>query len=162
MTDQLGLRPLGPDGELLDGRGAERVRGHEQDVASLRRMQCCELADGRRLADPVDAEHEDDPRPLVEHYVCVRREHLLDLFPEHAPDLIRAGVAAHPRAHARDDLRRRARADIRGNESFLELGERPVEIRDGTSERRVHPGCQAVPGRAERAPEPLDGRWTWR
>ncbi len=52
------VRALGPDVELLDRGRAVRVgRAEHDDAARLLRL-LGELADGRRLAGPVDADHQ--------------------------------------------------------------------------------------------------------
>ena len=50
----------GPRSELLDGGGAERVGGGEDDASALGPVAAGELADGRGLAGPVDADDQDD------------------------------------------------------------------------------------------------------
>ena len=62
VGDHRHLGPVGPDAELVDGGGAERVRGGEQDGATLGRVAAGELADRRGLAGAVDADDEDDRR----------------------------------------------------------------------------------------------------
>ena len=51
---------VAPDLQLLDRGGAEGVAGGEQDAVILLLQPMAELADGRRLARAVDADHEDD------------------------------------------------------------------------------------------------------
>jgi hypothetical protein len=50
--------PAGPDLELLAGGGAEGVAGDQQDLATGGLVECRELAESGRLADAVDADHE--------------------------------------------------------------------------------------------------------
>ena len=49
-------------GQLLDGRGAERVGGGEEDLRAAGLEALRELGDRRRLARAVDADDEDDGR----------------------------------------------------------------------------------------------------
>ena len=61
--DDLAARALRPAGELLDGRGAERVGGAEHDLQPELALQVPgELADRRRLAGAVDADGHDHRR----------------------------------------------------------------------------------------------------
>ncbi len=57
---------FGPDLELLGGGGPEGVRRAQQARSSLRLPGGGELPDGRGLARPVHADHEDDPGLLRE------------------------------------------------------------------------------------------------
>jgi len=50
-----GAGDLGPVGELLGGRGTERVGGGQHHVVPVARLALSNLGDGGRLADPVDA-----------------------------------------------------------------------------------------------------------
>jgi hypothetical protein len=62
-ADEVRPGPLGPDLELLLGRGAERVGRTDQHGAAVVGERSRELADGRRLARPIDADDEEDRRP---------------------------------------------------------------------------------------------------
>jgi hypothetical protein len=64
--DEVGLRPLGPDLELLLGRCAEGVRRAEDDGAAVLAQALGELADRGRLPSAVDADDEDDAGRAVE------------------------------------------------------------------------------------------------
>ena len=55
---------VGPDFELLDGRGAERVAGGKHHAAALIAQSRRKLADRCRLARTVDASDQDDERPF--------------------------------------------------------------------------------------------------
>ena len=60
VGDDLGVGALGPDPELVDRRGAERVGRREDDAPAVRALARGELADGRGLAGAVDADDEHD------------------------------------------------------------------------------------------------------
>lgn len=62
MLDDLHAGALRPDGELVGGRRAERVRGGQEHTVALLLELGSELADRRRLADAVDADDEHDRR----------------------------------------------------------------------------------------------------
>ena len=59
------LRPLAPDFQLLDRRGAKSVAGGEHYGSSLGAEARGELADRRGLAGAVDADHQDHERLLA-------------------------------------------------------------------------------------------------
>ena len=61
--DDLHAQPVGPDRELLDGRGAERVGRAQHDALALRCEHVRQLGDRRGLAGAVDAGHHDHGRP---------------------------------------------------------------------------------------------------
>ena len=61
-ADHVDAGALCPLFELLRRRRAERVRRRDEDLLSLRPVDGRELADRRRLANAVDADHEDDGR----------------------------------------------------------------------------------------------------
>ena len=62
MGDQRHGDAVGPHAQLVDGRGAERVGGGEEDPRAARLEAIRELGDGRGLARPVDADDEHDGR----------------------------------------------------------------------------------------------------
>ena len=62
LADQLDLGALGPDLQLLGGGGAEGIGGAEEDLLPLLLQLVGQLADRRRLADAVDADHQNDRR----------------------------------------------------------------------------------------------------
>ena len=63
VFDDFDAHALPPDIELFDSRSAKRVAGHEQDLFSGALVLRREFADRCRLADPVDAEKQNHPRP---------------------------------------------------------------------------------------------------
>ena len=64
MFDDGSTDPFGPDGQLFRGCGPEGIAGSQHDRFPLFFIEFGKLADGRRLADAVDADDEDDPRPV--------------------------------------------------------------------------------------------------
>ena len=60
VLDDLHAGALRPDGELVGGRCAERVRRREEHTVALLLELGGKLADRRRLADAVDADDEHD------------------------------------------------------------------------------------------------------
>ena len=65
VGDDRDAGPVGPDPELVDGGGAERVGGGEETRRPSRRVAGGELADRRGLAGPVDADDEHDRGPAA-------------------------------------------------------------------------------------------------
>ena len=61
--DDFDAEPVRPDGQLLDGGGAERVGRAEHDRLALAEEHLAELGDRRGLARAVDAGDHDDRRP---------------------------------------------------------------------------------------------------
>ena len=61
-ADEVGLRAVGPDLELLLRRSAPGVGGAEEDGAVVLAQLLRQLPDRRRLAGAVDADDEDDAR----------------------------------------------------------------------------------------------------
>ena len=68
VRDDRDLRAFGPDPQLVDGGGAERVRGGEDDRPALADVARGELADRRRLARAVDPDDEHDRRPAPDRW----------------------------------------------------------------------------------------------
>src|SRR5207253_9136252 len=65
---ELGARSLRPEPELIDGARAKRVTRREQHALSLFSQALAQLANKRRLASTVDADHEHDRRFLRSEY----------------------------------------------------------------------------------------------
>ena len=120
--------PLAPRLELVGGRGAEGVRGTEDDAPAVTDEHAGDLADGRRLARPVDADDEDDAGQPV---VPVDMEGAVEVGPEDGdqlphqqlPEVLPRCGGQHHRLGAQplDDLGRRGDADVGGQEGLLEL-----------------------------------------
>jgi hypothetical protein len=72
---------LAQDAELVDGRGAVHVRGHQQGPAAALFQQARQLADGGGLAASLQAHHHDAGGTLLgEPDARVDRPHQLDQF----------------------------------------------------------------------------------
>ena len=112
-----------PDGELLDGRRAERVGGREQHPGAQRLEAPGELGDGRRLAGAVDAHDEDDRRRCPARRLArpghglARREQGEELQLERPVPGVRSR-RARARSH---DLDGELRAEVGGDERLLDL-----------------------------------------
>ena len=63
-SDNIDTRAARPLGELLICRGAEGIRGGDQDALALALIICGKFADRGRLSDAVDADHQAYGRPL--------------------------------------------------------------------------------------------------
>jgi truncated hemoglobin YjbI len=89
-ADEVGLRALRPDLELLLGGGPEGVRGSEEHRAVVLAQLLRQLADRRRLAGAVDADDEDDmrlPRGVERQGLCHGRQDRGDLLGQRRADL---------------------------------------------------------------------------
>ena len=131
-ADEVRPRPLCPDLELLLRRRAVRVRGGDDDRAAVLGEPRRELADRRRLARPVDADHEDHGR-LVGHVENRRlAEELGHLLGERRVQI--RELAA--RLEAPHELGSGADADVAGDERLLEP--LPVRVVAGIERGRRH------------------------
>ncbi len=122
-ADDIHVRALGPDRELLDRGRAERVSGAHKGLLTRSFEEIRQLADGRRLAGAVDA---DNQRHL--RMVPVRRGRLVHCV-EDAPDLVldeiaQAFAAVRARADGGDNLFGGGDADVGGNQQLLERFDR--------------------------------------
>ena len=61
-SDDVNTHALAPRGQLVGGRGAERVSGPQEHGFVVGHENAGELADGCRLAGSIDADHEDHRR----------------------------------------------------------------------------------------------------
>ena len=135
-----------PDPELVDGRGAERVRRGEDDRPALAEVARGELADRRRLARAVDADDEDDRRPAGRRGRGVPVEVALDeQGGEFGADrrLRAAGLAATP--GALDEVDGEGGTDVAGDEDLLDVV--PARI---VAEEAAELGDQPGPGPSTR------------
>ena len=156
--DEIGRRCVGPDPQLLDRGGAERVAGGEDHLPAFAAELGGELADRRRLAGAVDADDQDDER-LLGRVVFERagdgNERPLDLRGEDRPDLVR--IDALLVAPARDrlaDAGRRAEAEVGLDQHVLQIVERGgVEPALGEDVGDAEPDARRRAREAE--PEPL-------
>ena len=113
---------------MLGRGGAERVAGGEDDLLALIGELLGELADGRRLADAIDAQDEEHER-LVRRHVQRRggnREDLAGGLPDPRPDLVGVLqiVLRQAGLHRLEDPIGRPRADVGGEQDLFELVER--------------------------------------
>ena len=135
VGDHRHLGPVRPDPELVDGGGAERVGGGEDDRATFGGVATRELADGRGLAGPVDADDEDHRRAAGDRRArapgeVARDEQRGELEPDRR---LRTGRVVAP-AGALDEVDGEGRPDVAGDERLLDLvprrsfaGARPEE-----------------------------------
>ncbi len=141
MGDHRDLGPVRPDPELVDGGGTERVGGCEDDRPALGRVAARELADGRRLARPVDADDEDDGRTARHRRARgpgqVARD---EERREFRPDGSLCAARLLPPPGTLDQIDREGRPDIAGDERLLDLiprrslaGPGPEEDRGGAT-----------------------------
>ena len=145
-ADEVRPRALGPDLELLVGRGAERVGGADEDRTAVRREPVGELADRRRLARAVHADDEHDTRVLVDRQRGRLAEQRRDLLDQGVGEIV--DVAAL--AQSLDQLVRRGHAHVGGDERVLEGLPGLVVAGVEAAERQA----DDVAGAAERAPQP--------
>jgi hypothetical protein len=117
---------LSPALKLLHRRGSEGVAGRQHHRATLARQQARQLADGGGLADPVDPDEEHHVGPLVgidAKRLLQRPEQVHQQAGQRA--MQRHGVvqltALHPLGQLHHDLARGLHADVREQQSRLEL-----------------------------------------
>jgi hypothetical protein len=95
-ADEFRLGAVGPDLQLLDGSGTERIAGCNHDLETGARELRRQLADRRRLAGAVDADDEDHMRLVAEielQRLGDRLQHLGDFVRHDAADVL---AASHP------------------------------------------------------------------
>ena len=138
LADDLDAQPLAPDGELLDGGGAEGVAGGEHHPLALLLSAAGELGDRGRLADAVDAHHQgqhgtaaEDARAghLVEHVRHLVGEQLAQLGG--ARRLLLEGVLLD----ALDQLQGGVDPEVGADEHLFEVFERAVVESDAVAHR---------------------------
>ncbi len=149
-ADEVGLRPLRPDLELLLGGSTERVGGPEEDTAVVLAELLGELADRRRLAGAVDPDDEDHARLRGDVQGRGLAEQVGDLLRERLAEV--AELAAG--LQAADQLRSRPDPDVTADQRLLEplpvLLVARVEGRGGELARERAP---ALAERVAQAPE---------
>ena len=164
------FRRVGPDLELLDRRGAERVGRGEHDRLPGGGRARGELGGRRRLARAVDADHENHARrlpaaPTARGLAALDGQPPGDLRLQDAPHDVLLGRVPAPglRPHGGDELRGRRRPDVRREETFLERVERrgirlerglhgAPHLREELRVRHEEPALQAgEDGRTDRA-----------
>ncbi len=89
----LGVGPLSPGRQLLGRRGAERVTSRQDDRATVFPLLVGDLADGRRLADTVDADEQPHVRAVGRARLEVQLpigsgETILHLAPQRVQQLV--------------------------------------------------------------------------
>ena len=125
-ADDLDADALAPGGELVDGRGAERVGRAERDREVLGDEDAGDLADGGGLAGAVDADDEDHARVAVGAGDLERggpcRCRRARSAPRAAPRAGRRLAALDPQAGAQllDQRLGRRDADVGGEEGVLD------------------------------------------
>src|SRR5581483_6488247 len=94
----------------------ERVRSREDDVVPVLAQAVRELADRRRLAGAVDADHEDDARSFPDRERPRLAEERRGLLCKRLVQV----AELRPRLEPPDELRGGAHADVRGDQRLLE------------------------------------------
>ena len=119
------LRPLAPDLQLLDRRGAKSVAGGEHYALSFSAKASGELADRGGLAGAVDADDEDDEGLLAgvdDERLRDRRKRLFHFRRKHGADLFRGDFLVEPLARERvDDARGGGGAEIGLQQQILKV-----------------------------------------
>ena len=123
VFDHVDAGAVGPDLQLVDRRRTERVRSAQDDLASGGLEVVGHLADGRGLADAVDADDQDDRRSGQEVDGLVLAEHVGDDLLDDFTDFRRVRDAGrlHPVLRLFDDLLRRHNTDVGHDEHFDEF-----------------------------------------
>ena len=122
MGDDRDTGPIGPDTQLVDGGGSERVGGGEDDRPILGDVPAGELADGRRLTRAVDTDHQDDGRTARDRRSRAPAE--VTWYQEghqFGPHRSFRSARVAPCAGARDEIHGQCRSDIAGDERLLHL-----------------------------------------
>ena len=146
VGDHRHLRPVRPDPQLVDRRGAERVGRCQQDRPPLPGVAARQLPDRGRLARAVDTDDQDDrgtagnrrARAPVE---VSRHEERRELGPDG-----RLGAARiAPAASTLHEVDRQGRADVAGDQRLLDLV--PLRPLAGAGpEERPEPRHEVAPG----------------
>ena len=123
VFDHVDACAVRPDLQLVDRRSTERVRRTEDDLASGGLEVVGHFADGRGLADAVDADDQDDGRGGQEVDGLVLAEHVGDDLLDDLTDFgrVRDAGSLHPLLRLFDDLLRRHDTDVRHDEHFDEF-----------------------------------------
>ena len=126
LLDDGHIGALGPDGELLGGGGAERVRGADDDAAAHGLKASGQFADGGGLAHAVDANDEQHHRAFQVHRLGAHHvgEYLLEGFARllRGADLLRLALLAQ----AADGQFRGLHAHVGHDEHVAEILEEVV------------------------------------
>ena len=153
---ELAAGALGPQPELIGGRGAERVGRGEHHAPALAHLLRRELADRRGLADAVDAHEHPDVRLAGDDAQLAARARVEDRdhFVAHQRDEpvgVDDVVGLGPGAHRVEDALRRGEADVGEQHRLFEIVPGVVvdlaAAQAGEHARRTRRAC----GRADRA-----------
>ena len=129
LLDHRHVRALGPDVELFDGCGAERVGSAQKHGVPGLLVAVGQLADGGGLAYAINTHHHNDVRLLGQRRVEVSGTlgRVVEQEPGHlvADDGVEffgrdVGVLGHMRFDELDDLERGRDADVAGDEDLFE------------------------------------------
>ena len=115
-ADEVGAGPLGPDLQLLLGRGAKRVGRGQDDAVPVLAQHRGELSDRRRLARAVHADDEHDARPLLHGERARVAEQALELLRQRRAK-VAVGAARLQPLH---ELGRGGHADVGHDQRLLE------------------------------------------
>jgi hypothetical protein len=134
---------LAPNGQLLDGRGAERIAGGEHHLEAFARRDRGELADGGGFTRAVDADDENDEGLLgaeIERHLD-GFEHLGDFRGQNAFDLLGIDLlVVAPGGNCLDDALGYGEAEIGLDQHVFQFIERRlIELALG-EDRRDRPG----------------------
>ncbi len=152
-----GAGALAPDFELIDGRGAKGVAGHQHHALAFGAEFGGELADGGGLAGAVDAGDQNDEGPRRDlQRLGDRDQHFLDLAGQQRLHLVRRdGLVEAAFAKRRGDAAGEFRPEIGADQFVFQLlHRRGIElalghqIGDRAAERRrgaLEPAAQAFP-----------------
>ena len=113
-----------------------------------------QLPDGGRLADPVHARHQHDPRARTRRRLLHHAQDRLHLFLERLADIRSADAGPH----ARHQLGRGPDPDVGRDQRLLQLLERTLGLRGAASEGGLQLRRQPTSRREETLAEPVDRR----
>ena len=130
-ADELATGALGPELQLVRGRGAERVARGEDHTMTFAHALRRELADRRRLPDSVDADEHPDVLLAggeMQRAIGIVGQQLDDFVAQQRDQLVGfgRGLLLGARAHTVEEARRRDHPDIREEQRLFELVPRLV------------------------------------
>ncbi len=152
-------RPVGPDAELVDGSGTERIRGGQNHDLALGYVARRELADRGRLAGAVDADDQHDRRSALHR----RPWRPVRVAPDEEGGQLRAdrglGSGRIPAgAGTLDDFHRQGRPDVARDQGLLDVVPgRTARTAEDAAQLRHEPAPRALQAGVDRA-----GRWRLR
>jgi hypothetical protein len=150
--DDRNVQLLAPKGQLFLGRGPERIGGREDDPAPLPLVSGGQLGRGRGLAAAVDADHQDDHRPVSGRRCPLPgREQGDDLVLEGPLQLGLVPVLSRLRPEGFEDSVRGGDADVGEDERLFELLQDLVAALAAAEE--VLDLAEGVPGPGQLFPE---------